>query len=44
MELDPPYCDVIVQRWQEATGKEAALDASGRTFAKLGKARLAKPA
>ena len=23
MELDPAYCDVIVQRWQEFTGKKA---------------------
>jgi hypothetical protein len=23
MELDPLYCDVIVQRWQEFTGKTA---------------------
>ena len=44
MELDPPYCDVIVQRWQEATGKEASLDSDGRTFAKMAEARLAKPA
>jgi len=23
MELDPPYCDVIVQRWENLTGKKA---------------------
>jgi DNA modification methylase len=23
MELDPPYCDVIVQRWEEFTGQKA---------------------
>ena len=23
MELDPPYCDVIVQRWEKFTGKKA---------------------
>lgn len=23
MEIDPPYCDVIVQRWEEFTGKKA---------------------
>jgi DNA modification methylase len=23
MELDPPYCDVIVQRFEEFTGKKA---------------------
>ena len=35
MELDPAYCDVIVRRWQEFTGKAAALDGDGRTFADL---------
>lgn len=24
MELDPPYCDVIVQRWEKFTGQKAA--------------------
>ena len=23
MEIDPPYCDVIVQRWEKFTGKKA---------------------
>ena len=23
MEIDPPYCDVIVERWQAFTGREA---------------------
>jgi len=32
MELDPKYCDVIVKRWQEFTGKQAVLDNDGRTF------------
>ena len=32
MELDPKYCDVIVKRWQEFTGKQATLEATGRTF------------
>lgn len=26
MELDPGYCDVIVKRWEEFTGKKAVLD------------------
>ena len=25
MELDPHYCDVIIQRWENLTGKEAVL-------------------
>ena len=28
MELDPPYCDVIVQRWERFTGQTASRDAS----------------
>jgi len=32
MELDPKYCDVIVKRWQEFTGKEATLESTGETF------------
>jgi DNA modification methylase len=32
IELDPKYVDVIVQRWQQLTGKDATLDGDGRTF------------
>jgi DNA modification methylase len=32
MELDPKYCDVIVERWQEFTGGRATLEADGKTF------------
>tara|TARA_R110002124_G_scaffold279027_1_gene451333 strand:- start:544 stop:1797 length:1254 start_codon:yes stop_codon:yes gene_type:complete len=32
MELDPKYCDVIIQRWQEFTGKTASLEATGEPF------------
>jgi site-specific DNA-methyltransferase (adenine-specific) len=35
MELDPKYTDVIVQRWQEYTGKSATLEGAGRTFAEI---------
>ena len=31
-ELSPKYCDVIVKRWQEFTGKEATLETNGKTF------------
>jgi DNA modification methylase len=31
-ELDPKYVDVVVQRWQLLTGKQATLDRDGRTF------------
>jgi DNA modification methylase len=32
LELDPKYVDVVVQRWQTLSGKEAVLDGDGRTF------------
>jgi len=32
MELDEKYCDVIVKRWQEFTGKQATLESTGKTF------------
>lgn len=32
MELDQKYCDVIVKRWQEFTGQQATLEATGETF------------
>jgi len=32
MELDPKYCDVIVQRWQDFTGQQAKLEESGEIF------------
>lgn len=35
MELDPKYCDVIVKRWQEFTGKQATLESDGTTFDSL---------
>ena len=31
-ELDPRYCDVIVRRWQEFTGRRAAHAENGRPF------------
>lgn len=32
MELDAKYCDVIVRRWQEFTGKRATLESTGAEF------------
>lgn len=32
MELDPRYCDVIVKRWQQFTGKTAKLESTGAPF------------
>jgi DNA modification methylase len=32
LEIDPGYVDVIILRWQNLTGKQALLEASGQTF------------
>lgn len=35
MELDPKYCDVIIKRWQDFTGKDAVHVATGKTYKEL---------
>lgn len=35
MELEPKYVDVIINRWQNFTGKEAVHIESGKTFSEL---------
>ena len=40
LELDPRYVDVIVERWQAETGRDATLDDDGRSFAALKSERL----
>lgn len=35
MELDPAYCDVIIERWQTATNQKAVLEADGTPFEKV---------
>lgn len=35
MELDPKYCDVIVRRWQDFTGKIAIHAETGEPFAEV---------
>jgi len=35
MELQPRYTDVIVTRWQDFTGQQATLEATGQTFAQV---------
>jgi DNA modification methylase len=32
MELDPKYCDVIIKRWQDFSGKQAVHAETGETF------------
>ena len=35
MELDPKYCDVIIKRWQDFTGEQATIEATGQTYGEL---------
>ena len=35
IEFDGPYCDVIIRRWSEMTGRDAVLEATGETFAEV---------
>ena len=35
LELDPKYVDVVVERWQQLTGKQAKLEADGRSFERV---------
>jgi DNA modification methylase len=39
MELDAAYCDVIVERWQNRTGKQAHLEATQQPFDSVVKER-----
>jgi DNA modification methylase len=40
IEIEPRYVDVSVRRWQNLTGQEAILEATGRTFAQEENLRL----
>ena len=40
MELQGNYCDVIIKRWQDFTGKQAVLESTGQTFAELEAERI----
>ena len=44
LELDPKYVDVVVQRWQGLTGKQATLEGDGRTFEQVSQERRKKAA
>lgn len=39
MEMQAHYVDVIVRRWQQHTGKDAALESTGKTFADVAASR-----
>ena len=44
MEIDPAYCDVAVQRWQELTGRQAVLESEDRVYNDIAAARGAPAA
>lgn len=35
IEIDGPYCDVAIHRWQTMTGKDAVLAETGQTFSEV---------
>jgi DNA modification methylase len=41
IDIDPRYCDVVIERWQRLTGSAAILDGDGRCFADLKDQRVA---
>jgi DNA modification methylase len=42
MELDESYCDVIIRRFEQHTGKTAVHEATGKSFAELSEIREVK--
>jgi DNA modification methylase len=39
IELEPKYCDVIVERWQQVTNQEAVHGETGETFSQISRTR-----
>ena len=35
VELDPIYCDVAINRWQDYTGRDAIHEGSGKSYNEL---------
>ncbi len=42
MEIDPPYSDVIITRWQQFTGKKAVLHGTDMSFDEVARKRKAE--
>ena len=40
LELDPKYADVVIQRWQALSHKQATLEGDGRTFDAVARERM----
>lgn len=43
LELDPRFCDVILRRWEDFTGRDAVLQESNQTFTAVANVRLSAP-
>jgi DNA modification methylase len=43
LEIDPRYVDVIVRRWQEFSGKTAALAGTDQAFEQVRDVRQVRP-
>jgi DNA modification methylase len=43
MEISPAFVDVALKRWEKATGKEARLEGSGKTFREVAAERKKQP-
>jgi DNA modification methylase len=41
IEIEPQYVDVSIQRWQNVTGRQARLEAGGKTFSQIAGERVA---
>jgi DNA modification methylase len=41
MERDAGYCDQVIMRWQDFTGEQATLEATGQTYDQLKQEREA---
>jgi DNA modification methylase len=35
MDIDPGYCAIAIERWQNLTGQQATLAATGKSYADL---------
>lgn len=44
IEIDGPYCDVTIMRWQNLTGEAAVHAASGKTIEEVARERSCEPA
>lgn len=39
MEISPIYCEVVIKRWQDFTGKQAVLESNGLTYEEIAHGR-----